>query len=333
MPIDLRFVLVGTGNISGTYAAAIAKTPGMRVVGYVSRSGRRPAFVPEGAGVAVATRLEEVSVPFDAVVVATPNGLHHEGAIAAARLGKHVLTEKPLDVTAAAMDAMIAACDEAGVRLAVAYQRRMSPDNRALKRLVEAGALGRVYAADVYVKFFREAAYYESAAYRGSWAFDGGGALMMQASHQVDLYTWLFGMPDEVHAVLGTLGHDVEVEDHAAAVLRHAGGMIGTIVASTVARPGFPARLEVHAEWGSVVLENDVITRWAVDGLPNPSTPPVGAIHSGASVAVTDTAGHEAILADFAEAVREDREPAVSADSARLATELVLRIYAPAVAR
>lgn len=332
MSQDFRFVIVGTGNISRTYYTAIGKVPGLRVAGFVSRSGRRPDFLPPGAGCEVATTIDAFASDFDAVVLATPNTLHHEGALAAAALGKHVFTEKPLDITRPAMDAMIDACARAGVRLGVAYQRRMSPDNQALKRLLQEGRLGRVYAADLSVKFFRDQAYYDSAPYRGTRRYDGGGPFMHQASHNVDLYCWFFGMPDDVEARTATFAHDVEVEDHGAALLRHADGMIGTIVASTVARPGFPARLEVHAEAGSVVLVNDVITTWAVDGMPNPSTPPAGPIHTGATAAVTDTAGHEALLADFAAAVREGREPAVPGTSARMATELILRIYEAAAA-
>ena len=151
---------------------------------------------------------------------------------------------------------------------------------------------------------------------------------MQQASHQIDLYSWMFGKPERVKSLTGTLAHRMEAEDHGAALLQHPGGLIGTIIASTVARPGFPARLEIHAEAGSITLENDLITRWLVEGLENPSRPPAAAIHSGAgSAAVTDTSGHEALLADFISAIREDREPAVAGEAARQTTELILAIY------
>jgi predicted dehydrogenase len=187
-----------------------------------------------------------------------------------------------------------------------------------------------VYAADLAVKFFREQAYYDSAPYRGGWAIDGGGPFMQQASHQIDLYVWFFGRPQAVKSFTSTIAHRMEAEDHGAALLRHPGGMIGTIVASTVTRPGFPARLEIHAEAGSIVMENDLITRWAVDAVANPSRPPAGAVHSGAGAAgatVSDTAGHEAIIADFVRAVRESRPPAVNGEEARGTTELILAIY------
>ncbi len=324
----MRFIIVGTGNIARTYLTAIGTLADSEVVGFVSRGDRLPDYVGKGGRPEIAPALEDIEAEFDAVILATPPGLHHEGATAAAQLGKHVLTEKPLDVSMEHMDAMIEACRTNGVKLGVSYQRRMSPDNQSMKQLLERGALGRVYAADLSVKFWREQAYYDSSPYRGTYAIDGGGPFVQQASHNIDIYTWFFGMPQTVASMLGTFAHEIEVEDHGACLLRHSSGMIGTIVASTAARPGFPARLEIHGDRGTVVMENDVITTWAVEGIENPSRTPEGAIHSGASVAVTDTAGHEAILEDFVEAVRDDREPAVSGASARLATELILRIYA-----
>jgi predicted dehydrogenase len=268
---------------------------------------------------------------FDAVVVAVPNALHHQVIIEAAGLGRHVLTEKPLAISLDAADKAVAACRAAGVTLGVCFQRRTSPDNRAVKPLLEAGKLGRVFAADVSVKFYREQSYYDSSAYRGTWAVDGGGAFMQQASHQVDLYRWFFGMPASVKSFTGTMAHRMEAEDHGAAILHHESGMIGTIVASTLARPGFPARIEIHAEAGSLVMENDVISRWEVEGVPNPAHPPAGVIHGGAGAGgakVSDTSGHEAILSDFMEAITEKRPPVASGEDARLTTELILKIYA-----
>jgi UDP-N-acetyl-2-amino-2-deoxyglucuronate dehydrogenase len=330
MADPFRFLIIGSGNIAGTYVEALRKVPDVRLVGVVSRSGRRPSRLPADSDVEVGMSLSSVRAPFDAVVVATPNGLHHEGILEAAAMGLHVLTEKPLEISLEAADRCIETCRRAGVTLGVCFQRRMSPDNTAVKSLIAAGKLGRLYAADLAVKFFREQSYYDSAPYRGGWAIDGGGPFMQQASHQVDLYGWFFGRPRSVRSFTATLAHRIEAEDHGAALLQHENGMIGTIVASTVARPGFPARLEIHAEAGSIVMENDLITRWAVEGVPNPSRAPSGAVHSGAGAAgaaVSDTAGHEAIIADFVRAVRDKRPPAVSGEEARLATELILEIY------
>jgi UDP-N-acetyl-2-amino-2-deoxyglucuronate dehydrogenase len=330
MADQLRFVVIGSGNIANTYVEALRKLPEARLVGIVSRSGKRPSRLAETTDVEVRTGLREITTPFDAVIVATPNGLHHEGIDDAAALGRHVLTEKPLEITLKSADRAIAACRKAGVTLGVSFQRRMSPDNAAVKSLLTARRLGRIYAADLAVKFYRDQAYYDSASYRGGWKIDGGGPFMQQACHQLDLYLWFFGKPLAVKSFTGTLAHRMEAEDHGAAVLRHEGGMIGTIVASTVAKPGFPPRFEIHGEAGSFVMENDLITRWMVEGVENPSRPPSGAIHNGAGSAgavVSDTAGHEAIIRDFIEAVRDHRPPAVSGEEARRTTELILQIY------
>jgi len=319
---DFRFVVVGSGNMASMYARILGQLPGLALVATVSRSGRALADVP------VFPALAAVSVPFEGVIVATPNGLHAPTIIEAARMGKHVFVEKVLEVTAATMDASIAACRAAGVKLGVAFQRRMSPDNRVVKGLLEQGALGRVFGADLTVKYYRGQAYYDSAPYRGDRAIDGGGPFMQQAAHNLDIYTWFFGMPAQVASVLGTFCHEMESEDHGAALLKYPDGMVGTVIASTACKPGFPTRLEIHADRGTVVLENDVITVWAVDGMENPSTTGNTKIHDGAATAVvSDTAGHEALLLDFLQAVREDREPLVSGEEARRATDLVLRIY------
>jgi predicted dehydrogenase len=325
MTQSFRFVIIGSGNISQTYLKAIANLHDVEVVGVVSRSGHRPEGLPENAD--VFPSLQAVTVPFDAVILTTPNGLHHEGAIEAAALGKHVLTEKVLEVTRDAMDRMTQACRDAGVNLAVTYQRRMSPDNVAVKRLIEAGKLGRIFAVDMQVKYYRDQTYYDSGSYRGTRAIDGGGPFIQQAAHNADLLCWFFGLPDKVVSMLDRFAHDIEVEDHGVALLHYPNGMIGTFCASTACKPGFPTRLEIHAEAGSLVMENDCITLWKIDGVENPAQQRFQ-VHDGAtSAAVSDTAAHEAIIHDFVTAIRNGGEPAVPAESGRMATELVLMIY------
>ncbi|MFO8015330.1 MAG: Gfo/Idh/MocA family oxidoreductase [Phycisphaerae bacterium] len=327
----LRFVLVGTGNIAGTYAAAVEKVDEAAIVGVVSRDAARAGgFIREnGLDAEAATALGAARADFDAVILATPNGLHHQGAIEAARLGKHVLSEKPLDVTAERMDRMIAACRDAGVRLGTAYFRRTRENNRIVKRMLDDGAFGRVYGADLSLKVYRPQDYYEGGAWRGTWDLDGGGPFMQQGSHDIDLACWLLGRPTAAVAMTGTFGHTgIEVEDHGAAALELAGGGILSVVASTVVQPGFPPRLDLFAERGSLSMENDRITFWGMEGMENPGAAPEGEQHSAAAgAAVKDTSGHEAVLRDFVEAVREDRPPLVPPESARVATDVILAIY------
>ncbi len=321
----MKYVIVGTGIISGTYVNAIADIDGSELVGCVSRSGKRLEAWPE---ISTWTDLESVPVDYDAVIIATPNGMHCEGIIAAANSGKHVITEKPLGINREEMDQAIAACEKAGVTLAVAYQRRTAPDNKAIKRLIDQGALGRIFAVDLAAKFYRDQAYYDLAPYRGGWAIDGGGPFMQQACHNIDLYVWFFSLPDRVLGMMDTFNHEIETEDHGAALLRHPGGMIGTIVASTVARPGYAARLEVHTSQGSFTMTDDVITRWDIDGVPNPTDASFDYKHDGAtSVAVGDHSAHREIILDFERAIETGSKPLVDAHSARATTELICRIY------
>ena len=177
----------------------------------------------------------------DAVCLCTPSGQHVEQALAAARAGKHVLVEKPIALRLEDADAMIAACRDAGVRLGVALQRRTEPANRALHDAIRAGELGQLVLGTATVPYFRPQSYYDSAAWRGTWSLDGGGALMNQGIHLVDLLLWLMGGDAEVvGASGGVVGHEIEVEDCVVAALRFSGGARGTIVATTAAAPGFP---------------------------------------------------------------------------------------------
>jgi len=325
----MKYIVIGTGNISRTYIQAIGNLPGSSLCGFISRSGRSPESAPDFP---VWKSLDEVDCEYDCVIITTPNKFHHIHAVDAAERGKHVLCEKPLDITREGMDLMIDACRKAGVTLSASYQRRMSPDNLSLKKLMDENKLGRVFAADLSCKFWRDQEYYDSAPYRGGYDIDGGGPFMQQAVHNLDFYQWIFGMPVEVKSMTGRFMHEMEVEDHGAALLRHENGMIGTVIASTAATPGFMARLEVHSDRGYFITVDDRITEWGIAGVPNPAAALPDALESGSNQAfINDSSRHEAVLLDFEEAVREKREPMITAESARRTTELVLMIYKAAV--
>lgn len=321
----MRFVIVGSGNIAHTYVIAIEKT-GNEVAGIVSRKSIKPALLSH---LLFFESLEVVNIDFDAVIICTPNGTHHVYAIEAARLGKHVLCEKPLEICLEWADAMIKACREHNVKLGVAYQRRFSSDNPLVKNLIDKGMLGRIFSVNLSVLNYRNNSYYQSAPYRGTRSLDGGGPFIQQASHYIDLYYWYFDKPEKINAYLGTFIHDIEVEDHGAVICRHSSGLISTITASTATKPGFPARLEIYSDKGYLVMENDVITRWEIEGLENPTVHTKSENqHTGSSSAiVNDTTNHERIINDFTDAVLNDREPLVNGEEARHATEIILEIY------
>ncbi len=323
----IRFVIAGSGNISNTYVNALSKIDAAALTGIVSRSGKLPSAL-QNEDIESKDSISKIKNDFDAVILCTPNGVHHSGAIEAASLRKHVLTEKPLDISIEAMDEMIKICKKSNVKLGVAYQRRTSPDNIIVKNLIKEKKLGKIFAADLSVKNYRDDSYYNSGAYRGTWKMDGGGPFMQQASHNIDLYGWFFGKPEKVVSLYDTFTHDIETEDYGAVLLRHDDGMIGSIIASTATKPGFAGKLEIHSELGTIVMENDVITKWFIDGMENPGKNRGIHVHNGASTAsVTDTQRHEAIIEDFIEAINEDREPLVSGESAKIATEIILQIY------
>lgn len=325
----MKYVILGTGNISRTYVNALAELEGSEIVGAVSRSGRKlegAAHLPSWS------TLEQVDVDYDAVIITTPNGLHCEGILAAATLGKHVITEKPLGIKQDEMEAAITACETKNLTLAVAYQRRTSPDHQSLKKLLDKGALGRVFAADLTAKFYRDQAYYDSGDYRGGFAIDGGGPFMQQACHNLDIYVWFFGLPEKVVSLMGTFTHKIEAEDHGAALLKYKNGMIGSVVTSTSTKPGFAARLEVHSDKGSFVLTDDAITAWHFEDIPNPANTEESYTHDGAtSASVSDTSAHKKIILDFEHAVKHGGTPIADARSAKATSELILQIYKSAL--
>ena len=213
------------------------------------------------------------------VCVCVPSGLHAEVGVRAARAGKHLVVEKPIDVTLAAADRLIEAARAAGVALTVISQHRFDPGLIELKRLLGDGALGRLVLAEASTKWYRTQAYYDSAAWRGTWAMDGG-SLMNQGIHYVDLLRWCMGPVTEVTAVCATQAHQVEVEDTALAIVRFGSGAVGTILSSTAAYPGFPQRLEITGTDGTVIVEDGRIVRRAFGAQPGAAPP--GAAQPGA---------------------------------------------------
>lgn len=330
MESKIKFVLIGSGNIGKTYLSAINKIPTAEIVGCVSSKDIKPDGFQN---INFYKNLEDIDVNFDAVLIGTPNGLHHVSAIKAAELGKHVLCEKPIGISLDWIDKMIEACERNKVKLGVSYQRRFSSDNPIVKALIDNGSLGSIFSVDLSVKNYRDDSYYDSAAYRGTYELDGGGAFAQQACHYIDLYYWYFGKPSKVVSMLGTVIHDIEVEDHGVVICKHDSGMMSTITGSTACKPGFPAKMQIYSTKGNLCIENDVITHWDIEGIENPSVVDQNAnTHTGAATAVVeDTTNHEFIINDFVGAIHENREPLITGESARNTTEIILEIYGQSI--
>jgi UDP-N-acetyl-2-amino-2-deoxyglucuronate dehydrogenase len=331
-PPEIRLAIVGAGMVARYHAQAIKAAPGARLVATCRSDPARTAAAEAEFGVPCETAYDALLArpDVDAVCICTPSGAHAAQTIAAARAGKHVLVEKPMALTLSDADAMIEACHGAGVRLGVALQRRTEPAYQAVRGAIAGGALGRPVMGLALVPYFRGQAYYDSAAWRGTWAEDGGGALMNQGIHIVDLLLWFMGDVDEVQACADTLTHSIEVEDAVTASLRFKNGALGSIVATTAASPGFPHRVEVYGTRGGVQLEAESVVRWDSDNPPTlPASLAPGSAGAGAGSSPTGLAptGHARIVADFVGSVRDGQPPLVPGEEGRRSLSLVLAVY------
>ena len=258
----LRFGIVGAGVIGPTHAEAIAGLPDAELVAVADNGHERAETLAEQYGITAYANLRQMlgHEELDVVNICTPSGLHGEQACQVMRSGRHVIVEKPMEINLAAIDEMLSVQQETGVKLAVISQHRFDPASRQVHDLVEQKALGRLVLGNAQVPWWRSQAYYDSGAWRGTWALDGGGVLMNQSIHSIDLLQWLMGPVKSVCAHTDTLAHRIETEDVAVAVLRFASGALGTIGATTAAYPGITTRVEVFGDRGSAVLEDDLLT-------------------------------------------------------------------------
>jgi len=332
---DRGFGIVGTGVIAAMHAAAIATLPRARLAAVTDvtdvADGAAAAFAA-ARGCAAEPGLDQLLArpDVDVVCVCVPSGLHAEVGVRAARAGKHLVVEKPIDVTLAAADRLIEAARAAGVALTVISQHRFDPGLIELKRLLGDGALGRLVLAEASTKWYRTQAYYDSAGWRGTWAMDGG-SLMNQGIHYVDLLRWCMGPVTEVTAVCATQAHQVEVEDTALAIVGFGSGAVGTILSSTAAYPGFPQRLEITGTDGTVIVEDGRIVRRAFGPQAGASeAEAIGALGAAADPAAIEVASHAAQIADLLAAIEEGRAPAVDGQAGRDALEIVRAVYTSA---
>lgn len=332
----IRFAIIGSGMIAEFHARAIAQTPGAQLAAVYSRSPEaRSRFAAEHACRAADSLAELVADPrIHAVCITTPSGTHAECAIPFLETGRAVLCEKPLEISLPAVDSILAAEARGGGLLACVFQQRLGSAVQTLKHAIEAGRFGRLTLCSAYVKWWRPPSYYENSSWKGTWALDGGGALMNQGIHALDLLQWLAGMPETVSAFHATLAHPgVEAEDTLVAALRFPSGALGVIEAATSCWPGEDLRIEIRGDRGAATLQQDRITQWefrdedpAGEQLPPlANTAPLG---SGASdPSAISTAGHCLLIQDLVRAIQEKRAPLIPGSEARKAVQLARAIY------
>ncbi len=340
-PSTLGFGIIGVGMIADFHAQAIAHTTGGKLIGVATRNADNArAFAAKHSLALATTSIAELVARPDihVVCITTPSGAHLEPALAAVRAGKHVVVEKPIEITTERADELLRAAAAAGVKVSPIFQARFGEGARTLKAAIEAGRFGRLVLASAYVKWHRSAAYYSG--WKGSLALDGGGALINQAIHGIDLLQWFAGMPSEVFcwSTRRVYAH-IEGEDTATAALRFANGAHGTIEATTAAWPGWARRIEICGEKGSALLDGDHIAKWEFrDAQPGDdairAARDSAALGSGASEpGAISFEGHRRQIQDLIDAVREDRPVAIDGHEARKAVALIRALYASADCR
>ena len=313
--------LVGAGNISETHARA-AEAAGLRIAGVYGDNLEKARRLADRCGVPAAASLDALLAQpaLDIVMIGSPSGLHAAQAIAAVRSGRHVLVEKPLDIATARVDQLIAEAARAGVTVGVFFQDRLKPAIVDLKRRIEAGEIGTPLLATAEVKWFRPREYYSASRWRGTWALDGGGALMNQGIHTVDLLLFLFGRAAMVSGLATTRLHTIETEDTASALIEFANGVQATLDVTTAAPPGAPRRLRLAGTRGTLCLEGDRLVD--AGDVPNATAP-----ENAASAVVSDASSHQRIIADFVDAIRTGRSPVCDGAEGRRSVELVEAVY------
>ena len=323
--------LIGGGNITETHARAARALPGVEIVAIHGTNAEKVARLCREYGGKPYADLAQFLAhrPMDLVTIGSPSGLHAAQGIAAARCGLHVLTEKPIDITTERADALIAEADKAGVKLGVFFQDRCKPDILRVKKAVDSGVLGRPILADARVKWFRPPEYYAKSQWRGTWSLDGGGALINQAVHTVDLMLWLFGEVVSVQAASKTSLHAIEAEDTLVALLEFASGALGVLQATTSAYPGYPRQLELTGSEGTLIIAQDRL--FAADLRNPPADLRCGGKAdenpSASSPVVSDVRGHQSVLEDFLQSIQANTTPRCDGREGRRSLALVEAIY------
>ncbi|MEM9587832.1 MAG: Gfo/Idh/MocA family oxidoreductase [Planctomycetota bacterium] len=335
--MSLGIGIVGVGVIANFHARAVADAGGAHLVGCASRRPEATKEFAQKHSCRSFDSLEQMLADpeIDAISVCTPSGAHLEPALAAAQAGKHVVVEKPLEITTERCDKIIQACDAAGVRLAVTFQSRFHESSRLMKKAVQEGRFGKITMGDAYVKWYRSQEYYDSGAWRGTWELDGGGALMNQAIHSVDLLLWLMGDVAEISAMTATMTHErIEVEDVAVANLRFKSGALGVIEATTTAYPGALKRIEIAGSQGSAILEEEDIKQWdfadETEDDQRIRQSMIGKTETGGGAsdpAAIGHHGHTALFEEFVQAVNENRPSQLDGHEGRRSVEVIRGIY------
>jgi len=312
----IRFGVIGLG-MGAARCKMIAGTAGARLVAVADLNAERREKIAAQYKVAAYDDYRKMleRKDLDVVMVMTPSGLHGKIGMDVAAAGRNVVTTKPIDVTLQNADALIAACKKAGVKLAVDFDARYAPDNHRVKEAIESGRFGKIILGEARLKWFRSDEYFQaSGGWRGTWAMDGGGSLMNQTVHWVDILQWLMGPVESVVGQIGIFNHKIETEDLGMAMLRFKSGAYGTLLGTTTHPVDLPARIEVHGAKGAAMLENHKAVMFTIKGEP-PETAPY--VYNGP----------KNVVEDMIQVLTQGKTPEVGGEEGRKSIEIVIAVY------
>jgi predicted dehydrogenase len=312
---DVGFAVVGLG-MGRSRSRMIAETPGAKLAVVCDLNEERAKTVAQELRVPYTLDCGEALARKDVevVLVMTPTGAHAPIAIDAAKAAKHVITTKPLEVTVERCDRVIKACEEAGVLLAVDFGSRYAQDMRTVRRAVDEGKLGRLILGEATLKWYRSQAYYDAGGWRGTWAMDGGGALMNQSIHPIDLLLWFLGEAKRVVATAGIFAHCIETEDLGMALVEFANGAVGRILGTTTYPESQLFEVNLHGNCGGVVTRDGAVTAWHF-------------LEGAKDTVIQPGSGPANIVADMVGVLRHNRKPVVDGREGRRSVELIQAIY------
>jgi len=331
---QVKFGIIGTGVGANFCAQGLSVISDSRIARLVAVTSQREEKAKQFAskwGLKLwytDYRLMLQEADMDAVIVSTPHHLHYPMAMEAMKTARHTLVDKPMAINLSEADEMINEARKRNVKLGVNLQSRFDPTLRKIKDAVDGERFGRVILGEAVVEWFRTQEYYDGSPWRGKWATEGGGALINQAIHTIDLLLWIIGPPRYLWAQIDTVAHEIEVEDLAVATVRFENGALGVVQGSTATYPGLPTKLEIHGTRGMVLIEGESLRRWSVMGEEEIITE--GAkegLKSWARPELVPATNHAFLIKDFAQAVLEDRQPYVNGVEGRRSLELIMAIY------
>jgi predicted dehydrogenase len=330
----LRFGIIGPGSVAHIHSRAIKLAEDSELVAVYGRDEKKTKDFADQYSIKAYSDLETFLAcdEIDAVTIATASGTHLDIGIQAASQGKHILCEKPLEITSQQAEKLIKACTTCNVQLGVFFQARFDKSTRLAKEAIRDGRLGKILLASCQMRWYRSQKYYDSAAWRGTWSLDGGGCLMNQGIHTIDLLLYLVGDPSIVSAFQGPLTHQrIEVEDNLCAAVRFKNGAVGTIEASTSCSPGFPRRIEISGENGSIGIEGNRIVRWEFndrrpedENAVTTGNTDIGGAADPAAIGITE---HSLVIKDFVESIKENRQPFINGIEGKRAVDFVCAVY------